>query len=381
MATETTGRTIPLASAEDPLDQPLIINPHLRVIHCSDNEILVKHGSRSLFSEIITDDKRTRLLGKVLRGLRNPSSLRELRAGGVLSEEELPLAVELVRYLRERGVLVEPQSDLTRVYLETIAAGPGAARRISTRTVGLVGAGYLGSRIARELAYFQPEKLVMVDPRRVTDTEASRRYLDLAPGTVREGLGFVECLQNHLSTAGFEATETIVNDLTDQDVLDQLYSQVDFVVAAWETFSPSLFHALNEAAIGHQKPWMLTYFDGSEAIIGPTYIPGDSPCYYEFEMQTEAAVVRKDEYLIYKEYLEEADLDASHIALPPFLQVAAGLVTTSALRFLIGGQTFTVGRAIRLDFERLSIDYVDVMRLPRCPACGPSRPPYRQLFL
>lgn len=48
------------------LEQQLGLNPHLKVIFCGDDEILIKHGVHSLFSRSIRDDGRTKLIGKIL---------------------------------------------------------------------------------------------------------------------------------------------------------------------------------------------------------------------------------------------------------------------------------------------------------------------------
>jgi bacteriocin biosynthesis cyclodehydratase domain-containing protein len=124
------------------------------------------------------------------------------------------------------------------------------------------------------------------------------------------------------------------------------------------------------------------YTDGSEALVGPLYVPGETCCYNEFEIQHEATLVgMKDNYLLYKEALSEGRLDGSHLALPPYLNAAAALAATGVLRFLLSGKSFLVGRCTRLDFERMSVDYEEVMRLPRCPACSPRRPGHRHLFM
>jgi hypothetical protein len=101
-------------------------NPYLRIIHCGDDEVVVKHGSRSRFTRVIRDDGRSKLLGRILRNVSAPTNLTELRDSKVISEAELDQSAQLVNYLQQEGVLVEPSKDLVRVYLDTILGG-GAA--------------------------------------------------------------------------------------------------------------------------------------------------------------------------------------------------------------------------------------------------------------
>lgn len=115
--------------------------------------------------------------------------------------------------------------------------------------------------------------------------------------------------------------------------------------------------------------------------MGPLYVPSETACYYEFETQVEASTAFREDYLLYKEHLADAGIHGAYFVLPPYPQIAAGFSALSASQFLARGQAMTVGRSIRIDFERLSVDYQDVLRLPRCPACGSDRAPYRQLFL
>ncbi|MYK87160.1 MAG: hypothetical protein F4018_01745, partial [Acidobacteria bacterium] len=58
-------------------DCPLVLNPHLRVVQCGNDELLVKHGLRSRFSTLLRDDGRTGLLAVVVRAFREPSTLAD----------------------------------------------------------------------------------------------------------------------------------------------------------------------------------------------------------------------------------------------------------------------------------------------------------------
>lgn len=92
-------------------------NPHVHIIHCSDSEILVKHGTRSRFSNVIKDEGRTKLLGKVLRAVSDPISLKALYEQEVVEERELDDARDLIEYLLKENVLISPDDYLPHVYL------------------------------------------------------------------------------------------------------------------------------------------------------------------------------------------------------------------------------------------------------------------------
>ena len=359
----------------------LRVNPHVRVVRCSDDEILVKHGSRSLYSEAIYDEQRTRLLGNMIRNLREPATVAELRDRGVLTDEQVPLAEELVDYLADRGVLVDPAEDLVCAYLNTVMGSNGQAARLSAASVSLVGAGPLGHLIAKELASFRPRLLLIADDRPVRDDAAALRQMTLPPGTLTRGVSYADVLARHFGDLLGAGVRSVQGEVQETATLKRVFQEVNFVLVAWESFSPTLFHAANEASVESGVPWMLAYLDGSEAVLSPLFVPGESGCYHEFEIQSEAAILLKDEYLLYKEDLRDSGAATEALPFPPYLQVAAGFATTLALRYLVSNQAPTSARAVRIDFERLGVDYVDVLKLPRCPACGSQRSAYRHLFL
>ena len=360
-------------------DTRYVLNPYLTVTHCGSNELLIKHGRRSRFSRVLRDEGRTKLLGRLLRHMTEPLSLTDLEERRVVRESEHEDASKLVDFLAKERILIPPQQYLPHVYLG-MQFGGEAVGQLASRTVGFLGSGFLGSRIARELARLRIKGVVLMDERRASPPD--RDYFDLAPDLVVPDAPYVSIVQRALSAPdGGSTVEVIEGALTDPKALTRLFESSDFVVAALEFFSPAALHAANEVALTVGKPWMTVYVDGSEALVGPIYVPGETLCYNEFEIQNEASSRLQADYLIYKETLDASRLDAPHLVLPPFLSVVSGWAATAALSFLSAGQSFVVGRCVRVDFERFAVDYQDVLRLPRCPACAAQRPAYRHTLL
>src|SRR5439155_8319123 len=140
------------------------------------------------------------------------------------------------------------------------------------------------------------------------------------------------------------------------------------VVVALESYSPQVLHAANAVALAMEKPWLSVFSDGSQAFIGPVYVPGETPCYAEFELQSEATVALRDDFLVYKETVVADGWHTGAHLLTPYLSIMSGWATTALLNFVLGAQPFAVARSVWIDFERLSVDYTDVLKLPRCPA-------------
>jgi thiazole/oxazole-forming peptide maturase SagC family component len=365
-----------LASVQ-PSTQRLVINPYVRVTYCGNNEVLVKHGSRSRFSQVIRDEGRTKLLGRVLRGLRRPGSLADLVKSEQVREAETADADRLVEYLVEQHILIPPDEYLPHVYFAMQYGGEGVDA-LRNRTVGMLGTGSLGSRIARELGRMQVKELVLLDARPAETHD--RAYFDLPASAMQAGGPYAAMTQKALEADGYPAARIVEGALEDPKALTDVFDQCDFVVVALEWASPTVLHEANQVALAMGKPWMSVYVDGSEALIGPLYVPGETICYNEFEIQNEAAVSLHDDFLLHKETLV-ADTGSAHLVHPAFLSVISGWAATAALSFLCSGKTYVVGRCVRIDFERFAVDYQDILRLPRCPACAPQRPGYRHTFL
>lgn len=326
-----------------------VLNPSLRVMRCSDDELLVKHGTRALFSEIVSDDERRHLLGRIADRLRRPGTLAELEAEGVFAPEEAEATGQILAYLRDRGVVTDASHSLSQVYLDTVVGG---TPRLREATVAILGSGAMARQVATRMAALEPGRLVMAAER---------------PPAI-EAPAHVEVV----------ARET---DLTDDGAVRAVLEGAGLALAALDVWSPRALHAVNAGAITGRTPWMPAFFDGGEAIVGPACIPGESACYFEYEIQQEASLGLRDEYHLYKETLADEGAEPRSLILAPFVDIAAGLAVTAALKFLATGRTFTVNRAVHVDLERGSIDYQDVFRLPRCPACAGLRPPQRHLFL
>lgn len=364
-------------------DCQLVLNPHLRVVQCGNDELLVKHGLRSRFSTLLRDDGRTGLLAVVVRAFREPSTLADLERAGAVSSSRLTDAAALIEQLVAQKVLMRPADYLPHVYL-SMRFGDASAAALDAASVGIVGCGPLGSRMARELARVRVDRLVLLDDRAARREDAA--YFDCATRIVEPGAAFVQITTQSLHEIGYASASPVHAALHDEAGLTRVFGQCGFVLVALERYSPSVLHAANRAALAAGRPWMSVYFDGSEAVIGPIYVPGETACYNEFEIQNEACIAGQDDYHVYKNSLAEpatlADgRRAPDPVLPPFLAIAGGWATAAALPFVAGSKSFLLERAVHVDFERAEIDYQDVLRLPRCPACAPARPAYRHTFL
>ncbi|MBN0046440.1 TOMM precursor leader peptide-binding protein [Streptomyces actuosus] len=315
----------------------LVRNPYLTVVQCTDDEVLLRHGARSRYSRVLRDDGRHRVLGPLLSSFTEPQPRDDVVARFADRADKDQVA-GLVDQLAGDGVLVPEGSGLLAMHRSLMGGRP--VRDLAETTVGLVGSGSVGRQLAVQLA----ELGVGSVP-------------GLAAGT--DGLGAAD---------GDETLAALLDD-------------TDLVVLALDGFRPSLLHRLNRAAVAAGRPWLPVYADGSELLVGPLVVPGESACYNEHEIQHESSRALRHEYQLYSEELARRTADDLPPLLAPYAALAASWASIGIAPYLVDGASFLVGRAIRIDLERLEITQEHVLRLPRCPVCTEQRPSFRHPFL
>lgn len=325
-------------------------NPALVIVTCSDNEVLIKHGSRSGYSRALVDDAKSRLLGRTLLALKSPQTVSEVVAT-IGEANRASMVATLVSSLAREGIVVPVGTSFSRALIGGVYAGGATSSGLDgLAKIGILGDGELASRIADGLS---------------------------AAGLDGEREPGMDTLRSNRDGVGEKETPEFEGNLAGR--WERLAETCDIVIAAYDVLSPSSFHEINEAALQNPKPWLLVYIDGSEGVLHPIMQPGVTPCYFELETQSEATLTRRSDYQIFKDELSESEQRVG--VFPPYADILCGLTTLAVLRHAANLLPFASDQTIHVDFERMVIDYQSVLKLPRCPACEGLRPAYRHLFM
>ncbi|MFI8484825.1 TOMM precursor leader peptide-binding protein [Streptomyces rubrogriseus] len=328
---------VPDASVTDRSGTRLVRNPYLTVVQCTDDEVLLRHGARSRYSRVLRDDGRHRVLGPLLRAFAEPR-LPDDVVGRFADRADKEQLAGLVGQLADDGVLVPEDAGLLAMHDSLRDGSP--VRGLEQTTVGLVGGGSVATQLRAQL------------------TE----------------LGVGEVSAPAAGTAGLDGADG-------DEQLAGLLDGTDLLVLALDGLRPALLHRLNRAAVAAGRSWLPVYADGSELIVGPLVVPGESACYNEHEIQHESSRALRHEYQLYSEELSRRTADDLPPLLAPYAAIAASWAAIGAVRYLVDGASFLVGRALRIDMERLEVTQEHVLRLPRCPVCTEQRPSFRHPFL
>ncbi len=289
------------------------LNPVLRFVVCSQDEVLIRHGSRSKFITTLQDDSRSGALGALIEALRNPSDVEAIIAAVPESAKaEVPSIIE---DLLADGLLVRTNTSNASSYASAAWGMSGAYPAIT-----VLGAGDLATRISEEL---------------------TRIEIDTSASLTRE--------------RGNE--------------LEEKLSNTPHAIVASDALQIDWFLEVDAVAREVGTKWLPVLLDGPHGYIGPWIRPLEGPCMREVVTQLESTTSRHAEYLAARDY---QDSGAGSL-FSPAVAAVTGWAVSSALAF-IANKPSLIDRMALFDFERLGMDTIEMMRLPRCPACS-SQPP------
>ena len=121
----------------------------------------------------------------------------------------------------------------------------------------------------------------------------------------------------------------------------------------------------NRRALAARKEWLQVLpWDGAIAVVGPSFVPGDTCCHECYVRRRRSHVEYGDRY----DVLDRAPVRAP--SPPGLVSVVAGLAVLVALRRVLG-DPLVAGAAVVLELgESVRLGVHPVPRVPRCPACS-----------
>lgn len=191
------------------------------------------------------------------------------------------------------------------------------------------------------------------------------------------------CLADTLTTLAAADDRLIVERHAD---LDALFSRItddeaplDLLAVVADRLDPALFLDVNALCLEHTLPAVFAHVDGTEAVIGPLVIPGETACYLCHDLQDEGARHLRDEFLVYKDSLRRGVPGPG--ADPAVAALAAAWLRLALAKHDPGVRGFLDQRLLRVESSRMEVMTHRILTIPRCPACAGSRPELEHTFL
>jgi bacteriocin biosynthesis cyclodehydratase domain-containing protein len=346
----------------------------LDVVLISDNEVLIQYGTRSYPSELLKDTDLTGVLGRLFALLLERSrTLDELLSQvGPQAQAEARL---LIDDLLQRGILTDLKRSPVEQYLSYTFTGESD---LGQRSIGLIGTGPIGARVAQSLLQHGVGRLTLLDGRKTDDLW--HRLVPFGHGHHdHSGEPAHIVLRDRLLAAGYAGVQSVDGDC-DATGVEAALASSDFLVLSLEQADIRLAHLVNRICVRDRKPWLLVTIDGNYGLVGPLFLPTHTACFNDYAALSQAAIPNRDMARRYRQHVLRRGAGSFFPGLPVYAEIVAGYASLAAVHFLLRGGSFALGRVLTLDFDRMLIDVEDVLKLPRCPVCGRERSAYQPAF-
>lgn len=153
--------------------------------------------------------------------------------------------------------------------------------------------------------------------------------------------------------------------------LTALLDGASLVVAALDHPDPGLLDTINGTCLDQAIPLLPIVHIGWEGHLGPTCIPGRTACLRCADLRAKANLSHYQQYLLYEEAMRARPGEQPFGRFPHFPGVLAGLAATEAIKLITSCYPpATHGRVVVIDLLMSETEVHDVLRVPRCPACG-----------
>lgn len=226
----------------------------------------------------------------------------------------------------------------------TVDEGEAAARLAALR-VGLFGLDRLGLIVGEALARAGVGTLLLGDPARQDEAAA---ILQAGPRTrVRAGPAALS-----------------------REAVEALAAELDLMIVTFDRGFLAARHWVNRAALATGTPALFADLSLTEALVGPTLLPGKTACYMCFRMRHLATRDKFADVFALEQHLDERkDAAAARPLFPGLVESAAGLVLGEAMRLLAGLMPALAGVVVRFDAFVPALERHRLLRQPDCPHC------------
>jgi bacteriocin biosynthesis cyclodehydratase domain-containing protein len=301
-------------------------------------------------------------------------SLQHLVEAGVVeiadrSDSSLLSAGEADRFRRQIGFFshfvapVEigprdsPVGELPRTAIEF-------QERLKRAHATIFGVGRLGSQLLRSLAVLGVGTITAVDSDAVDDNDLAG---DAWFTATQLGINRADAAASLLRSLEIQTKFRAARMPVDQQELRNLLSACDVAVLCPDHYAPAEYLEFNRAAHAAKTTWISARFAGFEFQIGPTVIPGQSPCYECLCRRLEANVADYDEHVLLENLRSNHRIREEALAITP----GAGLLALEVLKALTWfAPPATCAHLCAVNLLTLKSELHPILKIPRCPVCS-----------
>lgn len=158
------------------------------------------------------------------------------------------------------------------------------------------------------------------------------------------------------------------------DAMAPALAGCDVAIMCADTASVAGFESLNEACLTLGIPWMRAALDHHRGVVGPTVIPHETACFTCLTLRMRGNAAAVEDAMAFERHLREGGTATESAVLAPFAGLVAQHASLEIVKLLTGfAHPATAGALLALDAITGETTRREVLKLPRCPACGPGR--------
>lgn len=332
-------------------ESSFVFRPDVRVIVHSADRVELRSGVWNCNSITLSDEEEKGILGKIVLGLFQKKSVAELTHKEHISNEE---ALSVIESLAAQNLLITKEDADTW----------SPTNFLSTSTLGT----------AKEMRTL-PKRAIVIGPPTMTDflrTAISPELRDAIHSVEEDVVKRLRKQDLFLDSTAFDMAKTASVFSEWQDAL---------IVAVWPEIDPILLGNLNQLA--HKVGFMLlsAVIDGPFALIGPTVVPHQTPCFACAEARVLEALRDHTLYIEYRTALAEGKVHGADAeTIEPLRATTLSLAAWEVTNMLSVGSSFTTGKLLSIYAPTMEIAFHELWRFPGCPVCSARAGLDRQLY-
>ena len=185
-----------------------------------------------------------------------------------------------------------------------------------------------------------------------------------------------EAAQERMKRFSTICFQSLPNPIQDARHVEEAIQDCGLVIVCAEDTPSLLLRWANQACLTRGIPWTSGCLDGSVGMVGPSIIPHQTPCYECYWLRMKGNLEHHEEFIAFEKYLEQHGTRSDHFygSLIPLPSVIGSLAALEAIKILTLFASPTLyGRLYEIDFLTLRAELHEILKLPRCPACGVTR--------
>jgi adenylyltransferase/sulfurtransferase len=255
-------------------------------------------------------------------------------------------------------------------FFHELGGGFTCQQRLAASTVTIIGATGAAAQAALSLALAGVGTLRLSDPHSITPADI---YLSAVFDRQDIGSMRADALGRKVLSVAPEATcLALTAQSHTEDDLARVVSGSHFVVCSVDAGLSSLLYQLNRVCHANRIPWTSAAVSGFEGILGPTVLPGQTPCYLCYRMRAVACAESPEDEFAFQRFLDQRKQDDSgeRENLVFTCGTMGHLLGLEAMKCLTGAAEPAVAAGIlAVDFLTMTTTKHTVLQKPWCPVC------------